>query len=171
MSEQKGERQRPPQQQADQPGETKEMRPRPEDEMRHYRGSGKLADKVALVTGGDSGIGRAVAIGYAKEGADVAIVYLDEHEDARHAGTGRGPRAPLPLIAGDVGDEQFWPGGRRHSARGGPAGYPREQRGDAVPRVRRTLPPSSSCAPFTPTSFLLLVHPTALEHMGEAVRS
>jgi NAD(P)-dependent dehydrogenase (short-subunit alcohol dehydrogenase family) len=108
MSEQKGERQRPPQQQADQPGETKEMRPRPEDEMRHYRGSGKLADKVALVTGGDSGIGRAVAIGYAKEGADVAIVYLDEHEDARHTKElveAEGRRCLL--IAGDVGDEQF----------------------------------------------------------------
>lgn len=58
------------------------MRPRPLAEDQGYRGSGKLMDKVALITGGDSGIGRAVAIAFAKEGADVAVVYLDEHQDA-----------------------------------------------------------------------------------------
>jgi NAD(P)-dependent dehydrogenase (short-subunit alcohol dehydrogenase family) len=60
------------------------MDPRPRDEMRDYRGSGLLEGRRALVTGGDSGIGRAVAIGFAKEGADVAIAYLSEDEDARH---------------------------------------------------------------------------------------
>lgn len=60
------------------------MTPEPRDEMRDYVGRGLLAGKRALVTGGDSGIGRAVAIAFAKEGADVAIAYLSEHEDAGH---------------------------------------------------------------------------------------
>lgn len=55
--------------------------------MREYRGSGRLAGQVALVTGGDSGIGRAAAVAFAREGADVAIVYLDEHSDARETAT------------------------------------------------------------------------------------
>ncbi len=59
------------------------MRPKPEYDNPDYKGSGKLQDKVALITGGDSGIGRSVAVHYAKEGADVAIGYLDEHNDAR----------------------------------------------------------------------------------------
>jgi NAD(P)-dependent dehydrogenase (short-subunit alcohol dehydrogenase family) len=58
------------------------MKPKPKVENEPYRGSGKLKDKIALITGGDSGIGRAVAISSAKEGADVAIVYLQEHQDA-----------------------------------------------------------------------------------------
>ena len=65
------------------PGESGEMTPEPRDEMRDYTGRGLLEGKRALVTGGDSGIGRAVAIGLAKEGADVAITYLKEDTDAR----------------------------------------------------------------------------------------
>jgi NAD(P)-dependent dehydrogenase (short-subunit alcohol dehydrogenase family) len=98
----------PAQEQGQQPGRESEMQPRPQEHHPEYRGSGKLQDKVAIITGGDSGIGRAVAIAFAKEGADVAIVYLDEHEDAektRHEVEAQGRRAIT--IAGDVGDERF----------------------------------------------------------------
>lgn len=66
------------------PGRTDRMQPQPRDEMEGYEGRGLLAGRRALVTGGDSGIGRAVAVAFAKEGADVAIAYLEEHDDANH---------------------------------------------------------------------------------------
>ncbi|OCA84778.1 SDR family oxidoreductase [Pradoshia sp. D12] len=72
----------PPQHQSEHPGLEYVMNPRPISENPYYKGSGKLERKTALITGGDSGIGRAVAYSFAKEGANVAIVYLYEHEDA-----------------------------------------------------------------------------------------
>lgn len=83
------------------------MSPRPQFEPR-FPGAGRLQDKIALITGGDSGIGRAVAVGMAREGASVAIVYLDEHEDAQETVRlveAEGGRAIA--IAGDIGDEAF----------------------------------------------------------------
>jgi NAD(P)-dependent dehydrogenase (short-subunit alcohol dehydrogenase family) len=99
---------RPPQTQDQQPGIESEMTPRPKAEDKRYQPSNKLLDQVAIITGGDSGIGRAVAILFAKEGADVAIVYLNEHEDAEETKRQveqEGRRALL--IAGDIGDEAF----------------------------------------------------------------
>ena len=98
--------QRSPQQQDRQPGIEAEMTPRPRADDPTYRGSGKLAGKVALITGGDSGIGRAVAVVYAKEGADVAVSYLDEHGDAAETKSlveGYGRRCLT--IPGDIGKE------------------------------------------------------------------
>jgi NAD(P)-dependent dehydrogenase (short-subunit alcohol dehydrogenase family) len=89
------------------PGEESKLHPRPDWEPR-YPGSGRLKDKVAIVTGADSGIGRAVAALYAREGADVAIFYLCEHEDAEKTEAiveGEGRRAIL--VPGDLGDPQF----------------------------------------------------------------
>lgn len=98
----------PPQKQAQQPGIQAKMKPQPEAESPAYRAAGKLEGKTALITGGDSGIGRSVAILFAKEGADVAIVYKDEHEDAqdtRREVEQAGRR--FLAMAGDVGDESF----------------------------------------------------------------
>jgi NAD(P)-dependent dehydrogenase (short-subunit alcohol dehydrogenase family) len=99
---------RPPQRQAKQPGSEAEMTPQPRAEDPGYRGCGKLEGKAALITGGDSGIGRAVAIAFAKEGADVTIVYLDEHDDAAEtkARVEREGRRAI-TIAGDIGSEAF----------------------------------------------------------------
>ncbi|GAA4879409.1 SDR family oxidoreductase [Saccharopolyspora cebuensis] len=98
----------PAQQQAP-PGTTGPMDPKPRDEMRDYTGAGHLAGRKALVTGGDSGIGRAVAVAFAKEGADVAIAYLDESEDhdAEHTATlVRQEGRQCHLFRGDLADEQ-----------------------------------------------------------------
>ncbi|MDB5111276.1 MAG: family oxidoreductase [Mucilaginibacter sp.] len=97
-----------PQKQDKQPGIEGKMDPKPEFIKKSYKPAGKLNGKAALITGGDSGIGRAVSVHYAKEGADVAIVYLDEDEDAQETrqlveAEGR----QCLLIKGDVKDSQF----------------------------------------------------------------
>ncbi|MFC5448242.1 SDR family oxidoreductase [Paenibacillus aestuarii] len=98
----------PAQHQNQQPGIESQMNPRPVFADEKYKPAGKLKDKVALITGGDSGIGRAVAIAYAKEGADVAIVYLNEHSDAEetHKLVEAEGRKCLH-VAGDIGDANF----------------------------------------------------------------
>ncbi|MHB1132026.1 MAG: SDR family oxidoreductase [Chloroflexota bacterium] len=105
---QPGQKRPEPEQSDEKPGREHEMANKPRAVDPTYQGSGKLQGKVAFITGGDSGIGRAVAVMYAKEGADVAVVYLDEHKDA--AETKRlvekeGQRCLT--IAGDIGDEGF----------------------------------------------------------------
>src|SRR5438067_6823186 len=97
----------PPQTQRRQPGRERQMSPRP-DYKPKFPGVGKLKDKVAIITGGDSGIGRAVAVAMAREGALISIVYLEEHEDAKETQRlveAEGSQAIL--FAGDVGDEMF----------------------------------------------------------------
>ncbi len=97
-----------PQQHLTKPGREADLDLQPMWDAPFYRGSGKLQDKVALITGADSGIGRSVAVLFAREGADVAIAYLDEDEDARvtkEAVEKEGRRAIL--IPGDVADPKF----------------------------------------------------------------
>ncbi len=94
-----------PAQQQDVPGTLGEMTPKPDHGEESYRGSGRLTGKAAVITGGDSGIGRAVAIAFAREGADVLISYLNEHEDAKDTAkyveeAGR----RCVLVAGDLAD-------------------------------------------------------------------
>lgn len=98
----------PKQHQERHPGHRSEMEPKPKTEDDSYRSAGKLQGKAALITGGDSGIGRAVAILYAKEGADVAFVYLNEHEDAQETQDMVMKHGRLCIkIAGDISDESF----------------------------------------------------------------
>ncbi|WP_062049964.1 SDR family oxidoreductase [Bacillus sp. JCM 19034] len=105
QTQQKGQ---PQQAQAQQPGIESQMNPLPIFDNPNYKGSDKLTGKVAIITGGDSGIGRAVSIAFAKEGANIVIPYLNEHEDAKQTkeeiekyGTS------CTLLAGDIGDETF----------------------------------------------------------------
>lgn len=102
------EQQQPPQHQDQQPGRETDMTPRPQFARRDYKGSDKLQDKVALITGGDSGIGRSTAVLFAREGADVAIVYLAEDTDAQETKKlveNEGRRCLT--LRGDLGDESF----------------------------------------------------------------
>src|SRR5205823_13529547 len=97
-----------PKQHQAKPGREAVLTPSPQFQNPHYRGSGKLEDMVALITGGDSGIGRAVAVLYAREGANVAIAYLNEHTDAaetKRAVEAEGRRCIT--MAGDVADLRF----------------------------------------------------------------
>src|SRR3712207_5069640 len=94
-----------PKQHQDPPGVTTEMTPKPDHGEQSYKGCDKRVGKAAVITGGDSGIGRAVAIAYAREGADVLISYLDEHEDAQETKrwveeAGR----KCVLVPGDISD-------------------------------------------------------------------
>lgn len=98
----------PPQHQNHQPGVESEMNPRPVSVDTNYKASGKLSGKTAIITGADSGIGKSVAIYFAKEGADVAIVYLEEHQDAEETKQlieAEGKRCLL--FSGDVGSEDY----------------------------------------------------------------
>lgn len=97
----------PAQKQEHQPGRESEMQPQPDYEPK-YPGVGRLKDKVAIITGGDSGIGRAVAVAMAREGAKIAIVYLEEHHDADETLRSVEKEKSRGIkLAGDVGDEAF----------------------------------------------------------------
>src|SRR6187549_2887923 len=98
----------PPEHLDEQPGSEAEMQVKPEVIRDNYKGSNKLKGKKALITGGDSGIGRSVAVHFAREGADISIVYLNEDEDAietKKLVEAEG-RACL-LLSGDIGEETF----------------------------------------------------------------
>ena len=95
-----------PRQQQTPPGVTSEMRPVPDHGEESYVGSGKLDGKVALITGGDSGIGRAVAIAFAREGADIVLAYLNEDDDAESTAEHiREAGQKVIAVPGDITDE------------------------------------------------------------------
>jgi NAD(P)-dependent dehydrogenase (short-subunit alcohol dehydrogenase family) len=97
-----------PEQQQSPPGHTADMDPKPDHGEQSYKGSGRLAGKKALITGGDSGIGRAVAIAFAREGADVVISYLNEHDDAQETAKWVQEAGRKAVLApGDITDPAF----------------------------------------------------------------
>lgn len=98
----------PAQHQSVQPGIEENMNPKPVYKSNASLNQGKLKDKVAIITGGDSGIGRAIAIAYAKEGAKISIIYLNEHEDAENTKNEiESLGGECILISGDIGNEEF----------------------------------------------------------------
>lgn len=99
----------PKQHQNRQPGFEYEMKPLPEYIDENYQGSGKLQGKIAVITGGDSGIGRSVSLHFAREGADIAVLYFDEHQDAEDTKRfiEQEGRTCL-LISGDIADPDFF---------------------------------------------------------------
>src|ERR1700757_147265 len=101
-----------PRQKQSMPGRTDVMQPRPDHGEHSYQGSGKLSGKKAVITGADSGIGRAVAIAYAREGADILIAYLNEDDDAKETQrlVEEAGRKAI-LIAGDIGSAAHCPPG------------------------------------------------------------
>jgi NAD(P)-dependent dehydrogenase (short-subunit alcohol dehydrogenase family) len=107
MSQDKTQQHFPPQSQ-EPPGDESEMTPRPDSMPITSRSTGRLEGKTAIITGGDSGIGRAVAIAFAREGANSAIAYLSEHDDAEETRRlVKQEGAECELIPGDIGDETF----------------------------------------------------------------
>lgn len=97
-----------PRQHQRKPGKEAELQLAPLYEAPHYLGSGKLKNRVAIITGGDSGIGRAVAVLFAREGADLVLVYLDEHDDARTTAAAiREEGRQCELLAGDISKKAF----------------------------------------------------------------
>ncbi|KZB91971.1 NAD(P)-dependent oxidoreductase [Bacillus sp. VT 712] len=108
MSQQQQKQTFPPQHQQKQPGIESEMNPKPTAIEPEYKASGKLSGKVAIITGGDSGIGRSVAYHFAKEGANIVITYLDEHDDADETKkTIEEYGVSCLALSGDIGEEPF----------------------------------------------------------------
>ena len=123
-----------PDQRQPMPGKTAAMNPTPDHGETSYKGSGRLNGKKAVITGGDSGIGRAIAIAYAREGADVLISYLDEHDDARETErlvTEAGRKAVL--LPGDIQD----PGNAAPSSRRPYRSWAASTSSSITPRIRQ----------------------------------
>ena len=96
-----------PKQEQEPPGLESKMEPRPDYGYDSYEGHGRLTNRVALITGGDSGIGRAVALAFAREGADVLVSYLEEHSDAQETvGVVEEAGRKGIAVAGDIGDRR-----------------------------------------------------------------